>query len=107
MLTGKPLFQARSQTGVISKIVKLIGFPTQKMILDGSKSQSFFIISEGNVEFKTLTEHDNVKQLSNSFEKLYKTEDIALHDFLKKIINWDYLDRPHPSILLCHEFISN
>ena len=106
MLTGRPLFEAKSQEKMIVNIVKLIGLPNRKIVLAGTYSNCFFNICDNGTKFKHESDYYNNIPFSLTFEKLYKTKNTALYNFLKKIINWDYENRPSPSSLLQTDFLN-
>jgi hypothetical protein len=124
MFTGEPLFLVKDEVQLFESIVKLIGQPSQRTILDLRKdlfengtvnknSDSSFIDKKAMI-FTNFDRLGRQKAQGTScfstnkvteFHKTVKIDKIEFSNFLQSGLVWNYKNRPTASDLLQHKFL--
>ena len=98
LLTGKPMFNGKSESDLIGKNINIIGMPPCDFLLECKYDNNYFIKTP-EIDLLKKTDKRGRYYKSVLLEDLYKT-DINYAHIYEKIINWDYKNRPSARSLI-------
>ncbi|KAK8878233.1 hypothetical protein M9Y10_004998 [Tritrichomonas musculus] len=102
MMTGSPLFPGDDELEQLWMISELLGEPPRELVAKGNRREEFF-----DEDCNLLNVDKKRKPRSMNLQKLLKTNDPMLVDFLMKCLTWDPNERLTIRQALQHPWIRN
>jgi len=103
LLTGRPIFPAKSENELILLITEILGLPSPSVLYKASRNAEFF---PGGVLATRRDRKGRIRKPgTRSLTSICGSDDPDLIDFLASCLTWDPVERLTPAEALRHPFI--